>query len=88
MALGSVLTKDDMIAALSAGWIPHAKSWNKRRLLETLVSQVPDAIAKAAAGKIMARVKPEYAEELCRVKSRALTLEDGFRLLCFVPSGL
>lgn len=85
-AVASLYTKSDLLAVMAAHSIPSRKSWNKRKLIETLATTAPGIVAEAAECGKVARVAPRYVPGLLALRCYATVLRDYIRPIGFALS--
>ena len=81
--LTGAMSKDDLISACEATGTPYKKSWNKAKLLNSLIDHAPGHIKNLMAGCRFVALNTEYSAELRALRSRSESLETLSTVLCF-----
>ena len=81
--LKETMTKDDLIAICEFTGTAYKKSWNKTKLLQSLVENAFGHIEKLMEQHQFALPNPDYAGELHALRARAEQLEAIFKIMCF-----
>jgi hypothetical protein len=81
--LKETMNKDDLIAACKSTGTAYKKSWNKTKILQSLVENASGCIEKLMERHQFVLPNPNYTEELHVLRSRAEQLETIFKIICF-----
>jgi len=60
------------------------KSWNKDKLLSALIKADPEFVQATLKEKTIVSINPEYKDDLLSINSHINSLENIYKLLCFV----
>jgi hypothetical protein len=82
-AVSRALSKEDLARECQSLGVEPKKSWNKKRLLEAMLSVKPQFLTETSAARSIVGVNSEYVAELSLLVNRCEDLERIFRILCF-----
>jgi hypothetical protein len=83
-SVAKALRKDDIIAVMDDKEITYRRTWKKEQLLEAINLKAPEFVAEVANREKIARIRPEFLDEVHSLIKYAHGLERQMKLLCFV----